>query len=309
MAASDWIAVGAGIIALASLGLAGFTFRHQAHEERSDAQQKLADQISDIQKELAKLGPPSANARAIDLVANNMNVNAALQALVVRSNQLIRAHQLEPDWFETVVLASAFVNVGDMGGADIWVNRAVQLARRRDDEHTGERPLAALMLSLRIQALFYFSRGAEGDADRGREACSQARAAVQSARDEQGPVFTSTRLIELFVAQASFELMDGANDRVAALIRGACEEWQNIDPPGPRYNMCVYIATVLRNQSVVGPADLELPQEFLSAMANLPPDPTATGLEPPWGPPPRQAPLPDPAAMHSIVEAAQREGA
>lgn len=309
MSASDWIALGAGVIAVLSLGLGIFTFRHQAREDKSDAEQELADQISEIQKELAKLGPAGAKDRSIDLITKSTTVNAALQGLVLRIAGLIKTHELKPDWFATVVLANACLSIGDMGGAEVWVDRAVELARREQARFSSddpERPVAAVVLSLRMQGMFFYERCGTDDAARGGEAFGQARAEVESNRHRQGPVFTHARLIELLMGQAYYELAVGNNGHAVELIHHAGQEWQKIEVPAGRFNMCLYLATFLRNQQVLGPGDLDLPAEFLTEAAKLPPEAPMPGVVPKWAPSPA-GPLPDAQTMHTIVEAARSQ--
>ncbi len=87
-------------------------------KDKSDDEQELADQIEKIQEQLAGPGTSPPTTASAETFANNTNVNADLQALVLGAAALIEAADLKPNWFQAPVLVYAFLQIMDVPGAD-----------------------------------------------------------------------------------------------------------------------------------------------------------------------------------------------
>jgi hypothetical protein len=266
MSSSDWISFGSTLVACLALAVSLFALREQKRKDQYDAGQDLADQINAINDELAKLSPASPSDRPMDLVANASNANAALQTLVLRVVDLIGSQRLRPDWFQSAVLAMAFIEIGDVAGANTYTGEALGLARESVKRGGASAlPPRALVLSLRMRATFCFSRGLHGDADAARDLFDEARARVKANEATQGPYMTASELIELNMREASFEVSLGNTGNAVHRISDAVAQWDALDAPLPRRTLGTLIDSVARNQTIVRP-DVLLPSEFRDAM-------------------------------------------
>jgi hypothetical protein len=235
MSSSDWVAVAGVLISCLAFGVAYLAYRLQARTAQSDSEKELADQIDAIHAHIAELDrmpPPGGSMAAI---TQNASVNAALKALLLRADALITFARLTPDWYQNLVLGATAVQIGELVTAAPYTERAVALARGTAAAGWEAGPGAtARVLSLRIQAWVYFSRGLPGDLDAARRDFDEARQLVRDMYDEQGPSLTSAELIELDVRQADFELDLGHDEAGTELMGRACATWLGLRAPGAR---------------------------------------------------------------------------
>jgi hypothetical protein len=235
MKSSDWVALVGVLISCLAFGVAYLAYRLQAQTARSDSEQELADQIDAIHAHLADLDRMAAPGGSMASIIQNANVNAALQALLLRASNLVAAARLSPDWYQNLVLASAALQIGDVLTAAPYAEQAVALAGRRGASGwAAGAGTAARVISLRTRAWLYFTRGLAGDLDRARGDYEAARRVVEDVRDGQGPNLTSVQLVELYVRQADYELDVGDGELGAELMRQAAQIWLGLRAPGAR---------------------------------------------------------------------------
>src|SRR5437764_4865545 len=123
MSTSDGIALTSTVIAIGALLLSWRASRQQerkdtsaearAKADRIDAiQTELADRINSIQAQMTRPGQQPPSSRPMDMFANGFAAVATLRALVPRTAALMEAAErenLEVNWFQTQVLAGAFL--------------------------------------------------------------------------------------------------------------------------------------------------------------------------------------------------------
>jgi hypothetical protein len=261
-------------------------YRLQAKTAKSDQQKELADQIDAIQQQMAKLGPMSPSGNSLAAIANIGNVNAALQALLLRVATLIASAELDLDWYQNLVLAMASLEVGDVTNAGPYAESAVTLAHSPQAHGLDPGTASfAQMVSLGTRAAFHFSRGLDGDEEKARDDYDAARKVVHNSRDRQGPHITCAQFIDLYVGEANWELETGHPDHAIGLMAKACHEWLRIRVPLARQSMGSYLITFVSNQNWV-PADRLLTDEFRQAWDKLQRDHPVI-----------QAPVPGPGAL------------
>ena len=201
----------------------------------------------------------------MEAFAKASNINAALQTLLLRIGALIDSTGVRPDWYQNLVLASAAVQIGEPVMACPYAEEAVNLARHAQD-HGWNAGIAAMaqMSSLQVRANFYYNRGRPEDVEAARADLKEARKLVRDIRHDQGPYATISRLVELYVRQADFELDLGDHENSAAVMAKACHEWQEIRAPSARQVVGSLISSFANSQGHV-PADTLLPAEFVAA--------------------------------------------
>lgn len=270
MSTSDWIAIGAAIIAVLSPAVAVIAFREQAKKDRYDAEKDLADQVGAINDELAKLPQQSAWDHPAEALVSTSNTNATLETLVVRAGDLIDSQLLKPNWFQTAVLAMASLEIADMAVAGRYTRKALKLARDLETSRdASQRSRRALTLSLRMRAMFYFQRGLAGDVDKARKAFGVAHKLIRANAATQGPYVYVGEMIELCFRQASCELALGETGTAQDLIRSAVDEWDKLTAPGPRYGCGMMIDTLARTLTTFVGVDELLPPTFEEALSEL----------------------------------------
>lgn len=276
MASADWVALGGLIVSCFAFAVSFVAFRLQGKTAKSDNEKELADQIVAILSYLAQFGPQPADpaasaggaappAASMEAFAKASNINAALQTLLLRVGAMIDSTGIRPDWYQNLVLASAAVQIGEPVMAGPYAKEAVNLARHAEDRGWNAQTAAmAQMFSLQVQANFYYNRGRPEDLEAARADLKEARRLVRDIRHEQGPFATVSRLVELYVRQADFELDLGDHQLSAGLMAKACHEWQEIRAPSARQAIGGLICSFAHSQGHV-PADTLLPGEFVGA--------------------------------------------
>ena len=263
MTNSDWIAMGSVVFSCLALGVALYANRLQSRAARSDAEKELADQIDAIQVQMAQLSDGSQSAMSMQTFAKTSNVNAALQASLVRVAALIEHAGLHPNWYQNLVLAWASLELNDLTGAHGYVRDAHTLATSTSDGESPTTGASARILSLTLRASFCFQRGNDGDLDAAREDFEEARQIALDARSEQGRSATSARVVELYMRQVDLELRIGCKQDACDLMRRACDEWSRIDVPVVRQGVCDVLVSFARTQSWMA-ADELLPRDFVA---------------------------------------------
>lgn len=276
MSSADWVAAVGVFVSCFAFAVSYYTYQLQKKTATSDNEKELADQIDAILSHLAEVGaaPPNPEAKAAGAVPRaammnaynqNSNINAALQALLLRVGSLIESTRVQPDWYQNLVLATAAVQISEPAVAGPYANEAVRLAAQASDR--GWKAVTAALaqtLSLEIQAHCYYNLGRPEDIERARADLKAARQYVRDIRQEQGPFATVGRLVDLYVHQVEWELCLGEHARGAELMAKACHVWQEVKAPAPRQNICGFICSYAVGQSHV-PADTLLPGEFVKA--------------------------------------------
>jgi hypothetical protein len=143
----------------------------------------------------------------------------SLLGLGLEARRLARQAKLEPDWFQSMILAYAFTQVWDTATASEYWTRMVRLA----DTHQSR------IRSLVSRADFYYNRGLADDWDRGRQDFDAAVKVLEEDPDSQGAALVKEQVASLRVRQGGMELMIGATDRAVACDADAFQLSNAID--------------------------------------------------------------------------------
>jgi hypothetical protein len=209
MSSESWIALGTFLVAVVAFAVSMRAYQLQRRTQRTEDQAKFDDLIQKISESLARLEQPQGDEAGLPTPTGYAAANTtmvSLLGLALEARRLARQAELEPDWFQSMILAYAFTQVWDTATASDYLTRMVDLA----DTHQSR------IRSLVSRAGFYYTRGVADDWDRAREDIDTAVKALEEDPDSQGPAAVKEQVASLRVRQGGMELMIGATDLAVA---------------------------------------------------------------------------------------------
>jgi hypothetical protein len=269
MAGSDWIALVSVVFACLALGVSLYANRLQARAARSDAEKELADQIDAIQKHMAKLSDGGPSVVTMQSVAKAGNINAALQASLVRIADLIEFAKLDLTLYQNLVLGWTSVMLLDFGGAKGYLDSAVQMATESEDRSNSTTVASTRTLALMLRGSFHYQRGRQGDVAAARTDFGNAREVVRHISPQQGATATVARLIESYIREAEFELAIGNDQQAQELMAEAYGVWQReLHVRAAKVWLAGVLMSFAESQQWM-PVDELLPADFVTAARSL----------------------------------------
>ena len=127
MGSGDWISLGSAIVAAVALVASGYTYRLQQKTEGRTAEQELNDLVEKLQEGLASLNRPQGSFTFETYALDNAATMAGLHGHAIEAEKLLERSGIEPDWFQSMILAYAFTQVWDPAGAIDYWERAVEV--------------------------------------------------------------------------------------------------------------------------------------------------------------------------------------
>jgi tetratricopeptide (TPR) repeat protein len=237
MTSGDWIALGAAIVAIVACVVSVITYRLQKRTQATSDEEQLNGLIESIQGGLANL-KWSGPAMTIDAYAANGVTLGTLRGQALEARKLMERADIEPDWFQSVVLAYAFSQAWDPAGAITYWERAV-------DVSTGPGNFQAHISSLEARGTFYYRRGRDGDLAKARDDFKTALRELRKDPEQQGPDLVAQQAAGLLLSRASFELDIGAEAKtMVGLVTEAFTTGNAIAAPWRRLETLKFVGTL-----------------------------------------------------------------
>jgi hypothetical protein len=213
MASGDWIALGAAIIATVACVVSVITYRLQDRTQATSDEQQLNELIEKIQGSLANLDKLSSALTLESFAASGVTLTS-LRGQALEAKKLTERAQIEPDWFQSMILAYAFTQAWDPKAAKMYWDDAVSSTSGSDTHQ-------AHVTSLEARANFYYSRGLEDDWQKAREDFEDARDELLEDPDGQGPDLAVEQVALMLLRQAALELKAEGEMAAAAFAANA----------------------------------------------------------------------------------------
>lgn len=245
MSSADWIALAGVIVSIVAFAVAGRAYQLQRRTQKTSDEQQLNDLIEKIQARLASLSPLGA-AITPEIYAANNTALTGLQGLALEARKVTDHGGLQPDWFQSTVLAYAFTQVWDCASAlDYW-GRAVKIATTTQSR----------VRSLSARAEFRYNRGLDDDRDRAREDFTTALDELGRDPDGQGYDVATEQMASMLINQAGLELMIGDYAKAADLIISAFLKADSLGAPWRKKRALEMIGTLIGQQKIIPAPDL-----------------------------------------------------
>jgi hypothetical protein len=269
MGSGELIALGSAVVAAVALVVSGFAYRLQRQSQGRTDDQQLNDLIEKLQDGLASLNHPKASftpeAYATNYVTNATAL-AGLHGHAIAAKKLIERSGIEPDWFQSMILAYAFTDAWDAASAIDYWERAVEVSKP-EHQVPGHKPsYQAYFHSLTSRAEFYYNRGRkDGQQDDWQLARVDYETVLRELvkdPDGQGPDLARAQAASMLVLQAGFELnMVGDDARALANISEAFVQANSIVVPWRWHKALESIAgfVSMLQQQTLQPRDLLTP--------------------------------------------------
>jgi hypothetical protein len=206
MSATDWIALVGVVVSVVAFAIAARAYQLQKRSQGTSDEGQLNDLVEKIQDRLAGMGG-SLEVTMKSFSADNAAL-AGVQGLALEARKLSERAGIEPDWFQSMVLATAFGQVWDLAGAAPYLRRAVDIAKTHQSR----------IRSLTSRAMFYYMRGQDADLELARQDFKTARDELRKDPDQQGPDLATEQAAALRLAQAECELMMEHRARAVDLV-------------------------------------------------------------------------------------------
>jgi len=213
MASGDWIALGAAFVAIVACVVAVITYRLQVRTQATSDEQQLNELIEKIQDSLSNLGKLSSAISLESSAASGVTLTS-LRGQALEAKKLIGRADIEPDWFQNMILGYAFTQVWDPKAAITYWNNAVSST-------SGGNAHQAHVSSLEARANFYYSRGLKDDWQNARKDFKNARDELLKDPEGQGPDLAAEQVAQMFLRQSTFELRAEGETAAAALAADA----------------------------------------------------------------------------------------
>jgi hypothetical protein len=201
MAAGDWIGFVAAIVAAVSCVVAVVAFRLQGRTQAAGDEERLSDLIEKMQKGLEKLGKVRQEATLDSYAASSVTLTS-LRGQALEARKLIKRANIEPDWFQNMIVAITFSQTWDLASAEPYWNGAIDASSDKD----GHVDHPAHIASLTARAEFYYNRGLGDDWNQARKGFQAAYDELKEDPDQQGPDLVNEQLALMSLRQAAFEL-------------------------------------------------------------------------------------------------------
>jgi tetratricopeptide (TPR) repeat protein len=211
MGSGDWIALAAAIFAGVSGAGAIIAYRLQRRTQATSDEQQLNDLIEKMQKALGSLD--SSRTMTLKTFAANNVALVSLRGQALEARKVIGRAGIEPDWFQSMILAYAFSQTWDLKSANPHWENAVKAADANRDHPAHVASLVAL-------AQFYYNRGRSDDWDLARQNFEAATRELLEDPDGQGPDLAAQQAAMLHLQQAGFELdAEGETAAVPLMVK------------------------------------------------------------------------------------------
>jgi tetratricopeptide (TPR) repeat protein len=265
MGSGELIALGSAVVAAVALAVSGFAYRLQREAQGRTDEQQLNDLIEKLQDGLASFNRPQGSF-TIEAYATNATALVGLHGHAIAARKLIERSGIEPDWFQSMVLAVAFTQAWDVASAIDYWGRAVEVSKP-EHQAPGHKPhYQAYFRSLAARAEFYYNRGRKnGRQDDWQLARDDYETVVRELLkdpDGQGLDQSRQQAASVLVYQAGFELnMVGDDARAIACISEAFVQANSVVVPWRRHRALESIASFVSilQQQMLQPRDLLTP--------------------------------------------------
>ena len=248
MSTDDWLTLAGVVVAAVAFCVAVTTYQLQKRTQLTSDEQQLSDLIGQIQERLASISRTGETA-TLEVYAANSAAVAGLQGLAIEAQKVAERGGLQPDWFQSVVLAYAFTEAWDLVTALTYWGRAVDIATTNQSR----------MRSVAARAEFYYNRGLNTGLDAAgqpNDDWGHARADYRAAADlltadpdGQGPDVTGEQVVSLLVYQSGLEMMIGEPGRAARLLVDAVDRADSLVVAWRKMRSRQFIATAVRQPS------------------------------------------------------------
>ena len=266
MGSGDWLALGSAIVAAVALMVSGYTYRLQRKTEGRTAEQELNDLIEKLQDGLTSLNRPQGSFTFETYAVENAAALAGLHGHAIEAEKLLGRSGIEPDWFQSMILAYAFTQAWDPAGAIDYWKRAVEVSKPEHQPPGHKKQYAAYIRSLSARAEFYYNRGQKNDQrddwQLARDDYGTALRELLRDPDRQGPDLAKQLATSILVYQAGLELNMVGDDAMAITFIGeAFVQADSIIVPWRRLKALEYAGNFvsLLQQKVLPPRDLLTP--------------------------------------------------
>lgn len=265
MGSGELIALGSAIVAAVALAVSGLAYRLQRETQGRTDEQQLNDLIEKLQDGVASINRPKGSF-TFEAYATNAAALAGLHGHAIAAKKLIERSGIEPDWFQSMVLAYAFTMAWDAASAIDYWERAVEVSKP-EHQLPGHKPhYQAYFHSLTSRAEFYYNRGRKNgqqdDWQLARDDYETVRRELLKDPDEQGPDLARQQAASMLVYQAGFELnMVGDDAKAIAIISDAFVQANSIVVPWRRQKALESTASFVSMlpQQMLQPRDLLTP--------------------------------------------------
>jgi hypothetical protein len=265
MGSGELIALGSSIVAAVALAVSGLAYRLQRETQGRTDEQQLNDLIEKLQDGVASINRPKGSF-TFEAYATNAAALAGLHGHAIAAKKLIERSGIEPDWFQSMVLAYAFTMAWDAASAIDYWERAVEVSKP-EHQLPGHKPhYQAYFHSLTSRAEFYYNRGRKNgqqdDWQLARDDYETVRRELLKDPDEQGPDLARQQAASMLVYQAGFELnMVGDDAKAIAIISDAFVQANSIVVPWRRQKALESTASFVSMlpQQMLQPRDLLTP--------------------------------------------------
>jgi len=239
MGSGDLISLGSAIVAAVALAVSGFAYRLQRETQGRTDEQQLNDLIEKLQGGLASFSRPQGSF-SFEAYATNATALAGLHGHAIAAKKLIKHSGIEPDWFQSMVLAYAFSMAWDAASAIDYWERAVEVSTPEHQVPGQEPHYQAYIHSLTARAEFYYNRGRKNgrqdDWQLARDDYETALRELLRDPDGQGPDLARQQATSILVYQAGLELnMAGDDAKAIANISEAFVQANSIVVPWRRH--------------------------------------------------------------------------
>lgn len=198
MSSAEWISLASVIVAGIALGVSGFTYYLQKRAGASSDENAFYSLIEEIEKQLGTLNIPHG-AITPDVYATSNAALGALHGLAVEAKKTSGKAEIEPDWYQSMILAFAFSQVWDLPAAIYYWERAV----RESEENQNE---SAQVRSLLARGAFFYNRNHDNDWQSARGDFSKAVEKLHADPNHQGIDMAAAQIASTLGTQAGFEL-------------------------------------------------------------------------------------------------------
>lgn len=265
MGSGELIALGSAVVAAVALAVSGFAYRLQREAQGRTDEQQLNDLIQKLQDGLASFNRPQGSF-TFEAYATNATALAGLHGHAIAAKKLIERSGIEPDWFQSMVLAYAFTQAWDAASAIDYWERAVEVSKP-EHQVPGRKPhYQAYFHSLTARAEFYYNRGRkkgqQDDLQLARDDYETVVRELLKDPDGQGPDLARQQAASVLVYQAGFELnMAGDDARAIANISEAFVQANSVVVPWRRHKALESTASFVSmlQQQMLQPRDLLTP--------------------------------------------------
>jgi tetratricopeptide (TPR) repeat protein len=249
MASAEWIALGGFLAAVVAFFVSLRAYQLQRRTQSINDQTKFDDLIQKIQENLGKLSQSQGDLGSYPTPGGYTATNTTLIGLLglaLEARRLARRAGLQPDWFQSMVLAYAFSQVWDTASAIEYWTRMVDVA----DTHQSH------IRSLVSRAAFYYNRGLADDWDLARQDFDTAVKELEEDPDSQGPAMVKEQVAYQRAQQAGLELMIGATDRAVTYYADSFQVSNAIAVSWRKQRTLATVGMLVLQQQVVPPKDL-----------------------------------------------------